>query len=371
MPVVVGILCALMGQPVAAGSLVDELSPVEASGQGSVLLEELIRTSVLGADFPTTATTPSVTYTFDPASGVFVRASGSLGPAFAERGETTGRGKATLGMSYLFASFKTLNGDDLDGLQQTMRTTGAGGALRDTLSFSSFTLDSHVFAFSGTYGITDAWDVNAVVPVVYTILEADGKVDGRVAGSTPDPVSIDADDSAFGIGDALLRTKYRLTPSGRPLQVAAGLGVRLPVGEEDDFQGLGDWVVTPFVVGSYVLEAFDFHVNVGVDANADDEERSRVRWAAGVTVQLGEGVGLLFDFLGSSAFADDEFRVRSPVSATALRGSVERGDNIFAAPGLKFTLMPSVVALAGAIVPLRSDGLQAEVVPTGGVEWTF
>jgi hypothetical protein len=108
-----------------------------------------------------------------------------------------------------------------------------------------------------------------------------------------------------------------------------------------------------------------------VDANADDEERSRVRWAAGVTVQLGEGVGLLFDFLGSSAFADDEFRVRSPVSATALRGSVERGDNIFAAPGLKFTLMPSVVALAGAIVPLRSDGLQAEVVPTGGVEWTF
>jgi hypothetical protein len=50
---------------------------------------------------------------------------------------------------------------------------------------------------------------------------------------------------------------------------------------------------------------------------------------------------------------------------------VERGDNIFAAPGLKFGLTPSTVAFAGAIVPLRSDGLQAEVVPTGGVEWTF
>jgi len=50
---------------------------------------------------------------------------------------------------------------------------------------------------------------------------------------------------------------------------------------------------------------------------------------------------------------------------------VERSDDVYAAPGVKVGLTSSAVMFAGAIVPLRSDGLQAEVVPTGGVEWTF
>jgi hypothetical protein len=201
------VLSALRVCPVAAGSLADELSSVEESEQGSVLLEELIRTAVLGADFPVTATTPSVTYTFDPTTGTFVRTSSSLGPIFVERAETIGRGKVTLNMSYLFVSFQTLNGDDLDGLNQSQTIAGAGGALQDSLSFSTFSLDSHVFSFSGTYGVTDAWDVNVLLPVVYTTLDADGAVDLRVSGTNPNPVAIDANDSALGLGDVLLRTK--------------------------------------------------------------------------------------------------------------------------------------------------------------------
>jgi outer membrane putative beta-barrel porin/alpha-amylase len=89
------------------------------------------------------------------------------------------------------------------------------------------------------------------------------------------------DDDAVGVGDVLLRTKYHFL-SSNGLNLASGLGLRLPTGDEDDFQGLDDFVVTPFLAASQEYGRFDFHLQVGVDINADDTERSRVRYGAGV-----------------------------------------------------------------------------------------
>jgi len=51
--------------------------------------------------------------------------------------------------------------------------------------------------------------------------------------------------------------------------------------------------------------------------------------------------------------------------------SIPRTDVVNLAVGLKASLTGYAVAFAGALVPLTSDGLRADVVPTGGVEYTF
>src|SRR5262249_60321409 len=48
--------------------------------------------------------------------------------------------------------------------------------------------------------------------------------------------SLSASDDASGVGDLLLRAKYVLL-RGRWLDAAAGLGLSLPTGSQDDLQG--------------------------------------------------------------------------------------------------------------------------------------
>jgi hypothetical protein len=184
------------------------------------------------------------------------------------------------------------------------------------------------------------------------------------------------DDDAVGVGDVLLRTKYHFL-SSNGLNLASGLGLRLPTGDEDDFQGLDDFVVTPFLAASQEYGRFDFHLQVGVDINADDTERSRVRYGAGVTVQLIEQAAFLLDIIGSSNITDQDISVSVPV----IEGAVETGritvsrelrtDIVDLSVGFKAVLTKSVIGFANVFIPLNNDGLRADAVPSMGLEMSF
>jgi len=270
---------------------------------------------------------------------------------------------------YLFANFKTLDGDDLEGSRlgpETFKLSNSGAIITQEATFSKFTLASNVVSFNGTYGLTDRWDVNVLVPIVWTTLNAAGLSSTRIAGnvsgiSTP----FEVDDSAFGVGDVLLRTKYRVAVT-RFAKMAVGLTARLPTGNEDNFQGLGDFVLTPLFIASRNVGPHDIHLNVGFDIDTQDLDRSRVRYAVGVTFQVIDRVALLLDFLGSSGVADDTFTTEAGQTDV-----VSRSDDVFAAPGLKIEISRSAVAFLGAVVPLTSNGLQARVLPAGGIEFMF
>jgi hypothetical protein len=359
------LLLAGLAGTASAGTLANSLlDPIRGRAQGDVLVAELVRTAELGADFPTVATTPSVVYSYNSETGSFERSSASLGPSFVERGETVGRNRLTVSMSYLHVDFQELDGDSLDGLSQVRVVPFGGTTNVDRLRLDDFSLVSDVFAFSATYGVTDALDVNLVLPLVYTTLSARGAVSVNDIG-TP----LDVDDSAFGVGDLLVRAKYRFTSYASPVQVAGGLALRIPTGEEEDFQGLGDTILTPFAVVSRTFAPVDLHASFGVDYNADDLERTRLRWGAGATVQVIDRLALLFDFFGSHGLQDDDFTTQTPVGPAD--GVIARSDNVFAAPGIKVQLLEQVIVFASAIVPLTSDGLQADVIPAGGFELTF
>ena len=129
---------------------------------------------------------------------------------------------------------------------------------RDTADvfFQRFTFQSHVVSLFVIYGTTERWDVNILLPFVFThfkvraqaVLNDESgththsfdnatKATTEVRSSSDDPV---------GIGDLLLRTKYHLIDT-YGFNLAAGLTLRLPTGNEDDFQSLGDTMTTPFL----------------------------------------------------------------------------------------------------------------------------
>jgi hypothetical protein len=367
-------------------------------------------------DFPATSTAPGFTYRYNPEAGMFERSSASLGPVFVERPQTTGRGKFDLGVSYLFVEFTEIDGDDMDELSFTglehndccdttspPPSAGDPAFERDTadIFFEKFNIISHVVSFSGTYGITDRWDVNLLLPVVRTQLDVRVRkqlndVSGANTHFFPDGNTVNVDtveDDANGVGDLLLRTKYHLldTNMGKaPTDLGLGLTLRLPTGDQDDFQGLGDTIVTPFLTGSSELGPVGLFANVGFDVNADDLDRSRVRYAGNATIRLMERLALLVGAVGSSNLTTQTVSVTIPqfvnvgnrTDVPPSQAGVNLPDFVTAeesfktnivdlALGLKANPFGSVTTFVSFLVPVTDDGIRADFVPAAGVEMTF
>ena len=209
-------------------------------------------------------------------------------------------------------------------------------------------------------------------------------------------------DIRAGIGDITLRTKYQVwqTEQGG---LALGLNLLVPTGDEDDFLGTGDLHVTPQLYASEVLwNRFEPHVNLGLDFNADDVDRSSFVYAAGATLQVIDNVALLVDFIGRKEFGrltiDQGLRPesagvaladgRDPATCTAdtpcftdiergpqpfFPGAREIGTNFFAdvSFGVRYIFGESGSLFFGAIIPLNDDGFRSDFVPSGGIEMTF
>jgi len=409
-----------------ARSLADKLSAFLTSNTLGPFLENqpvvdpitpiIEREAIRGIDFPAPPSSPAFAYTYNPELQVFERSSGSLGPEFAERAQTAGVGRFTLGFSYLFADLRDVDGRNFGkrigsayvcgSPTCTVVNPGTGTEVNSIGKFLGrhFSLMTHVFSFSGTYGITDRWDVNLLVPLLYSELHLDGRgssalIDpasgGIIAGSA---VSTAArfNDNAFGVGDILVRTKYRFNDGPGPL-FAGAFTVRTPSGNEDDFQGLGDVTLTPAIIGTKNWGPHELHGSLGVEVDAQDLDRSRARYGIGGVIQPIEKVGILLDVVGSSSFVDDEFTVsaggripqvfesdfqntdfiRDPNTTRAFTptgnvvGFVPRSDIVDLNVGLKVNIFSTAIAYVGAIVPLTKDGLRADVIPAGAVEYTF
>src|SRR5262249_38709638 len=188
------------------------------------------------------------------------------------------------------------------------------------ITLSPFNLHSDVISFFGTYGITDRWDVNVLLPVVHTSLEVgrtdqlieprvlvpgDGPYHGFGPNHQADSRTIGPfSNDATGIGDLLLRTKYRFLES-HVVDLASALVLRVPTGDQNDFQGTGDVTLTPSLILSHTFGLNDVHAQFSIDADASNVDASRGRWGLGTSIQPVEGVAVVLDFLGSSGLTQD------------------------------------------------------------------
>ena len=395
--VLLAVVFSLEARAGRASSLSDLLSrSPDRIGQPAVLAApfetELRRTISRGTDFPATATTPGFIYHLNPELQIYERSSVSLGSAFLDRADTVGAGHFDVGLSYLYANFTQRDGHDIDNIREPVllvRFPPAQDGLLDrtTVQFQEFTLHTNAFYFSSTYGLTDNWDVNLLVPVFYTTLKVRQSVQTNLTGFRQLPA---VRDDAFGVGDVQLRTKVRMLDVDG-FKLATGAAVRIPSGNENNFQGIGDTTIAPTLVGSYAVGPVDLHGNVGIEYNGDDLERSRAQWGLGASVGFFDWLTGNIDVIGTDQLSDDHvskvvdaspdqvgegffgsnIRLVRHGQKTEVITTIDRLDSIDVAVGAKVNLFKSLVGFVSVIVPISTGGVRPDVIQAAGLEVSF
>lgn len=362
---------------------------------------------------PITSASPGLTFRYDPSSGAFERDTDLLGQLYLERARPIGRGRWNVTASYQRVNVDSVQGQDLGGLSDTglpiktgsFNTAGPSGAT--LVSFPRYAVDLRVdiVTLAATYGITDDLDVNLTLPILASRLSV---------GSTqptftfnPNPISPCRNQTRLangltrcgpqnsqsilhktGVGDLFLRGKYQVF-RGDWLDVAAGLVLRMPSGSQDNFQGTGDWELSPLLylstrrfplAGPVAIQGF---FNGGVDLNIDNVDRSQGRFGAGVDLALGSRATFSVAFLGREPFYSfpsagffDVTRV-SPrtraLSTAPLFGlETDRASYYQLSIGGRVNLWgDTVFGFGNVLIPLLDEGIHTDPIPLVGVEATF
>jgi hypothetical protein len=368
-------------------------------------------------DVPIASVAPAFSYHYNPNVGIFERSTGMLGPLFAERALTIGRGKFNFNIGYAYVGFDDINGTSLDDLR-----TGPGVLLTGNTDAAQLRtrldVQTHVFVPTFRYGITDDLDVSLVVPILNTSLRIRNTTVLVANQVNPNPgdlnnpenlrnlrfVSTDlrsvgearSAKSATGVGDIILRAKYNFWRDEGGV-AAFGLSLSLPSGDEDDLQGTGDTYVVPSLILSQVLWGlFEPHLNLGFNLNANDVDLSSFLYTVGATVQVLQPLALMINVIGRTEFnglSVDQSQLNAaglllskPISqctrdapcsgqgtdvAVFPKNLDQRNDIVNVAFGLRYALGESGSIYFGGVVPLNEDGFRSDLIPSGGVEYTF
>lgn len=252
--------------------------------------------------FPLGSSTGGLTYVFDESIGTFRRGSASFGPLFGERALTIGRRKLSVGFNYQRASYDTFEGQNLDdgSIKFYLRhqdcctfrlvpedpyfvfSSRMGDGSRLTPPFEgdiieaalSLRATTHTTALFANYGITDRWDVGLAVPFLRVNLDA--SVRARIirlvtegfeahtfeVGNLSATRTVQHSGNASGLGDVVVRSKYRLLRSAGG-GLAAAVDLRLPTGDKDNLLGAGGTQAKLLLVASDERGRLGRHVNMG------------------------------------------------------------------------------------------------------------
>lgn len=389
------------------------------------------------ASLPLGSSAGGFTYAFDPALGTFSRTSRSFGPSFAERATTIGRRRLSLGMNYQHTRYDTFEGQDLDdgsikfylrheeccsvggppvppffGIVERPNGTRLdpffeGDVIEAALSLRAST---DTVAFFANYGVTDRWDVGLAVPFVRVDLEA--SVLATIQRLATDPNGFihtfelgnpaatqrrfDRSGTASGIGDVVLRSKYRLLGDAHGA-LALALDARLPTGNEDDLLG-GSAQTKLFVVASGGTDRLGTHANVGytfaaggggpglLGTNGVGSLRDEVNYAAGVEVVANSRLTFIGDVIARTLLDAGRLRIESkrfefqpldptqPVSSVSFDEFAQRSGNLtlfLGTAGAKFNPVGNLLLSASVLFPLTDAGLRSRWTTVLGIDYAF
>jgi hypothetical protein len=339
-----------------------------------------------------------VSRSWDDALGTITIDKYLFGQIYLERPETIGRGNWSVGTSYQWVHPASLDGRHLDQLSDVRPPIcGARSPCQGAFTVPAYHLDlvTNQVTMAATYGVTDALEVNLILPTLVSGLDTrvlffdldTGKAIRRV----------NAHDDAAGVGDLVLRGKYSLLSQG-PLTLAMGLGLSLPTGNADNFQGIGSVLVSPALYGStdrlgehlgFVLRPY---VNVGADLDAENVAASEVRWGLGMDFRRGSrftaGVGFLarhvLEAFGPSGALDlvrcagtpDRCRKSDPpppeVTAPFLGIEAGRRDLYDLTLTVRAAFFQRrLIATLSCTLPLNDQGVRPAPTPLVGIEVPF
>ena len=354
---------------------------------------------------PLPAPASGFTYQFDPGLGVFTRSTSSFGPILAERADTIGARRVSIGFAYQRLAFDSIENIDLQSVPAVFTHDNAelrGG--REDVITTVNSIDSKVSRSAAfiTYGVTNDLDVSIAVPYITTdiVVTSDATV-RRIGTTTPEIHFFRAvDDSigdrriytafghASGIGDITIRMKQAIKKSPRN-GIALGLDLRLPTGDENNLLGTGAPAVQPFAAWSATYGTFAPHINLGYQWNGSSTLAGDIEagvsadlpdvavYALGAVVAVHPRVTLALDVLGRYIIDSPRVRLEDFVALDGHSvfpniafdtGSI---NELSSAVGLKINVAGRLLLNTNLLMRLNSEGLRDKISPLVGIEYAF
>jgi hypothetical protein len=370
------------------------------------------------ATIPLGSSSGGFSYTFNPALGTFSRESSTFGSAFAERALTAGRGRFNAGFNFQRATYDTLEGADLRNgdvrvylvHQDCCAPDNAPGAppapffegdiIENRLSLN---LTASTFSAFFNYGVTDRLDLGIVVPAVTVRMNARAHATVLRLATTEAPgihtfpggesdSTIQESSSAQGIGDVLLRSKFRfLDAAGGGL--AAGVDLRLPTGDSEQLLGTGGAQLKLAFIGSMASGPFSPHVNLGYTfsrgteatlLSVSPEVPDEFSYAAGFDAAVHPRTTVSVDIIGRTMLdvgrlvpvaRQFPYLTQTGAFGTAAFEEFARrpGDLnlLVGAAGVRFNPRGNLLISAQVLLPMTKSGLRDRVTPVIGVDYSF
>ncbi|MEP6783360.1 MAG: transporter [Acidobacteriota bacterium] len=375
-------------------------------GADQTLAPYLFNQQLVGqlATVPIGSPTGGFAFTFDAASGTFQRTSDSFGPAFADRALTNGRGKLTFGTNFQYSKYSSFEGQKLEdgAIKFYLTHQDLPGDLffEGDLIETSLRADisSATTTFFGNYGVTDKLDLAIAVPLVSVHMDAtvDATILRLASGQDTTTLhffaggsatkSFTSSGGATGIGDMLVRAKYRFIskPGGG---FAAGIDLRLPTGDADNLLGAGAAGATFTAIGSTTRGKFGPHFNLGYTTNGDSDIvnlPNEFNYRFGSEFVATPRMTLNADLLGRTLLdagrleltsVEHHFHNAAGVAGSktfeeyaARSGSLNLLD---LAVGGKFNIRGNFLLNANVLFALNDAGVIARVTPVIGFDYTF
>ena len=323
------------------------------------------------ATLPVGSSSGGFTYRFNRSLGTPERASETFGPFFVERALTSGAGQATLGMSFQYASYQSLDGRDLrNGSFVTVANQFADETQPFDTEKLALKIDTRTATFFGNVGISNRVDVGVAVPVVQLNLSGTRINDYR--GITLLQASATAE--TMGLADVAVRSKVRLTPDG-PGAIAAGVEARLPTGRQEDLLGAGTMAMRFMGLASYEDGPSGFYGNVSIGTGGIGHELAyggAASYAATprVTV-IGEFLARRIDGIESITEVVAPHPSIRGVNTIRLEPTGINRTTALAIGGIKWNVGSLWLLHANVIMPLSDAGLTARFTPTIALDYSF
>ena len=376
-----------MGLALAFGVAVSQAATIEEAFN---LIDDVLAES-FGGSLPLIAASAGVRYHFDPATGSFDREPSITGQLFLERADPIGKGRWNASLSYQWVALKSLLGQPADDLRDPVPIRGTAQVPLLLLPKADVGVQANQFTASLTYGVTDDFEVNLTVPLIYSILDVSvdfARIVVLDTGPVVDAGTLSARERPFGVGDIFLRGKYRLLDLD-PIHGAFGVVLRLPSGDKSSYQGTGSFEASPMVyLSTRMFEPAPWarlqgYLNAGVDFDAGNVDDSQARWGVGVDWAPLPSVTAALAVLGRNQFQRiappgffDFARCTSATNCNTelpLFGfSTARPDYYTLSLGGRVNLWrDTVIGFTNVLLPLNDAGIQTKPVPLVGVEAVF
>jgi hypothetical protein len=357
----------VLNQGVQTGDADQDLAAAEAT-----------RATLTRALLASVATTPvgspsgGFTYRLNPELGTVERASDTFGPLYLERALTSGAGQASFGFTFQYASFRSLDGNNLrDGDFVTVANQFRDEPAPFDVERLSLNITSRTATLAANVGVSDRIDLSVVVPLVQ--LEINGSRVNDYRGQSL--LQARATAKTTGFADIAVRGKVRLTPVVSATAVAAAMEARLPTGREEDLLGAGELALRFLGIASHEWSRAGVYGNFVFGTGGLGRE---ISYGGGVSVAPALRLTLVAELMlrklagiqGIEAIVAPHPNIQG-VDTTWLVPSGEDEVTGFSAFGFKWNVASGWLVQTHLLVPVSDNGLTARFTPAFSVNYSF